>query len=125
MATIRGFYRCPACGVKVPLAGQVNSSQVAHDRGERLAEALISGTIQAFLVAVDVAHWISYGVRFIVYTAGKWVGERRRKAENGGGVTPVDTRELAFRMAVMGAMASRFRPTGTISEAKECETCDL
>lgn len=120
-ATMRGFYRCPACGDKAPLAGQVQTAELARERGETLAESAIAGAAQAFWIAVDAAQLLLYGVRLAWFWLTTRAEKRQAAKENGGGVPP----EMVKALVVMGMVAARKEAAETVSEAKECLTCDL
>ncbi len=95
-ATLRGFYRCPACGRKVPLAGQLNAAELGYELADTLMEALIGGTAQAARVIWETLCAAVRGVR--------WLASRRPgRRENGGG----ESRELVAALVVMGMVAAR------------------
>lgn len=79
-ATLRGFYHCPGCGVKVPLAGTVPASEWGHEAGERWAEVVIGGLVQAWWLTWDLAVASWRGVAWL--WARRWSG--RRAAGAGG-----------------------------------------
>jgi hypothetical protein len=99
-----GYYRCPACGVKVTLAGQIRASELGQELGERGAEALAGGVGQAFWYTVDLIIAIIRGLQW----AFRWLKNRRVKASKGGGVAP----EMVHALVVMGMVAARYQPVG-------------
>ena len=110
--TLRGFYRCPACGVRVTLAGQIRASELGQELGERWAEAIAGGVGQAFWYTVDLAVAIGKGLHWVW----KWLRNRRVKAAKNGGVAP----EMVHALVVIGMVAARYRP---VSDEKGAELC--
>jgi hypothetical protein len=109
MATFRGYYHCPGCGAKVPLAGQITGAQLGAELGERWAEALAGGVGQAFWYTVDLVIAIGRSLQW----AFRWLKNRRVKAPKGGGVAP----EMVHALVVMGMVAARYQPVGDKKEA--------
>ena len=101
-ATLRGFYRCPACGAKVQLAGQIRAAELGQELGERWAEALAGGVGQAAGLTWDLLLAIARGIMW-AWSAGK---NRLARTEKDGGVTP----ELIRAVVLMGMVAARYTP---------------
>ena len=79
-ASIRGYYKCPGCGARTPLAGEVSVREVAY------------GLADEWMGALGQAAWI--GRESIVYIAGgvvrvlAWLINRVKRRQNGQGVAP-------------------------------------
>jgi len=100
-ATFRGFYRCPACGEKAQLAGQVRAAELGQEMGERWAEAVAGGVAQVFWLAVSV-------VRDLAYVAGvAWRWLTRRRAATGDGVGAAS--DVVRALVMMSMVAARNR----------------
>jgi len=99
-ATLRGFYRCPACGAKVQLAGQIRAAELGQELGERWAEALAGGVGQAAGLTRDLLLAIARGIMW-AWSAGK---NRLARTEKDGGVAP----ELIRAVVLMGMVAARY-----------------
>lgn len=119
-ATHRGFYKCNACGEKVTLADTWTTSQAiqagaeyGHDLGERWAEAIAGGVGQAFWYTVDLAIATGKGLHWVWSRVREWLGNRRVKAPDSGGVAP----EMVHALVVMGMVAARYRPVEDRKEA--------
>jgi hypothetical protein len=103
-STMRGFYRCPACGVKVTLAGQVRASELGQELGERWAEAIAGGVAQAFWYTIDLIATVGQGLR----AACKWLKNRHEKAQDSARVAP----QMVHALVIMGMVAARYRSVG-------------
>jgi len=103
-ATLRGFYRCPACGVKAPLAGQVSTREMSYELADTVMEAVISGAVQAARIAWQTIAYIAGGVRWLLERLRKSPGESAGKASNGDGMAY----ELVLRLAVIGTIMTRY-----------------
>lgn len=112
MATLRGFYRCPACGAKQQLAGQIRAAEMGQELGERWAEVIAGGVGQAFRLTVDLVVYIIGGV---VRAWNRFHG-RRPAPENGA--------KMAQELIGMLGYGPGIKASETVSEAKECEVCD-
>lgn len=102
VATLRGFYRCPACGEKVPLSGQVSAAQTGQEAGEMFAAALAGGVAQAYRLTVEIARDMIWAVRWVCW----WVGNRGAARRKRGRADP----EMVRALVVMGMVAARNRP---------------
>jgi hypothetical protein len=112
-ATLRGFYRCPACGAKVPLAGHRTGSDIGYELGEKFAESVAKGIGQAFWLTVDITQDIAWLVRWVCWWVGKQVGERRAKAPAATGPDP----ELVRALVLAGMLAQRNKQKDEAVEA--------
>ena len=113
VATFRGFYRCPACGEKVPLADQVTVAEVAYELADRGMETLIRGAALAFWIAWDSVVYIARGVRWL---AGRWGSEP--------GMARGEAHEMVKALVVLGMVAARRWSPEAVSEANDCQGCD-
>ena len=112
-ATLRGFYRCPACGVKVPLAGQVRARELGYELADTLMEGLADGLRQTW--------WLAGTVVTDLARAARWAW---RKAVSGRGSEPVQAGGEAFdlvrALTLMTMVTARHKAQGgTVSDAKE------
>jgi hypothetical protein len=105
-SSLRGYYRCPGCGEKTPLAGQLRAAagfREAAERGERAAATIAAGAVQAFWLTFDIARDIIWAARWLASWAARRAGNRQAARRNGGGAAP----EMVSALVVMGMVAAR------------------
>jgi hypothetical protein len=100
-ATLRGFYRCPACGLKVPLTGTRRGAEIGAELGERWTGALFCGVAQAFWFTWDLAVDVARGVAWLYR---KLRVKEQNSEQTNGGVAP----DLVSMLVVLSIAAARY-----------------
>lgn len=66
MATLRGYYRCPACGLKVRLAGSRTWREDGYERADRVLAAVGEAVRQCADLARELPRWAEVAVGLVL-----------------------------------------------------------
>jgi hypothetical protein len=116
MGSLRGYYRCPGCGVKVRLSGHVTVRESAYETADWWAAGVVEAARMAWEMVTDMARGVAW--LYVKLTRKRGSSE----PENSGGVAT----DLVRALVLLGVAMARNEPeTGqesaadtTVSQAK-------
>jgi hypothetical protein len=92
-ASLRGRYRCPACGEKVPLEGTRTGREIGYELADAAGEFALSALGQVWWLAVSAGVDLARAVRWAV----EKLAARREKRRGSGELPAVPELESAWK----------------------------
>lgn len=127
-SSLRGFYRCPACGAKVRLGGTRTGAELGYELADRIMPYIADALGQCWYIAwssvVYLAKWVIYlFLKLYDPTIGR-IFSKRAVMEGNGGVGPEQVGELVVMLAAASMITAKYRgsrPELTVTSAKDAE----
>ena len=109
-SSLRGYYRCTACGAKVRLASKeaIKREQraIEYERADNLLDGLFDGIAATWELACSVVVDLGRAARWLYRKISR---KLRVKEQNTPQITPA---EVVLTLAAWGAMSARYQSVG-------------